>query len=84
MPHLRWIVCLFAFTLPGIALGQAPLQQRIDQHIQKQLKDAAARADDAEFLRRVYLDLTGVIPATEESAGISRRQIAGQARQARR
>jgi hypothetical protein len=67
MSHLRWIVCLFAFMLPGIALGQAPLQQRIDQHIQKKLKDAAPRADDAEFLRRVYLNLTGIIPSTEEA-----------------
>lgn len=67
MSHLRWPVCLFAFLLPGIALGQAPLPQRIDQHIQKGLKDAAPRADDAEFLRRVYLNLTGVIPSTQEA-----------------
>jgi hypothetical protein len=67
MSHLRWIACVFPFVLPGIALAQAPLQQRIDQHLQKGLKDAAPRADDAEFLRRVYLNLTGVIPSTEET-----------------
>jgi hypothetical protein len=47
------------------------LHQQIDQMIQAGHKDyagvAAARADDAEFLRRVYLDLVGVIPSAEET-----------------
>jgi hypothetical protein len=43
---------------------------RIDQHIQKVLTSAAApRSSDAEFLRRIYLHLTGVIPAVEETRG---------------
>ena len=38
------------------------------QQIQKGLKDGVApHSDDAEFLRRVYLNLTGVIPAVEET-----------------
>lgn len=51
------------------AFGQSPLTQRVDQEIQKGLKGApaAAIAGDAEFLRRVYLDLTGVIPSAVES-----------------
>ena len=71
MSHLRpchfvWILSLL--ILPAIALGQAPLQQLIDQHIQKGLKDAAApRTEDAEFLRRVSLNLTGMIPSADEA-----------------
>ena len=68
MSHLRWLAFLFSLALPGIAFGQATLSQRIDQHIQTGLKEAPApRADDAEFLRRVYLNLTGVIPSTDEA-----------------
>ena len=47
----------------------APLHELIDQHIDaslsKQNQTAAATASDAEFLRRVYLDLTGTIPDTK-------------------
>ena len=46
-----------------------PLHQRIDQLIRAGHPDyataAAPRADDAEFLRRVYLDVAGVIPSTD-------------------
>lgn len=70
MSHLRpacfaWLACLL---LSSAALAQAPLQQRIDQHIQKGLKFAPApRSSDEEFLRRIYLNLTGVIPSAEEA-----------------
>ena len=43
----------------------------IDQHLDRALAagklTAAARADDAEFLRRVYLDLTGRVPTAEQA-----------------
>ncbi len=66
--RFAWLACLFTITLTGAASGQAPLSQRIDQHIQQGLKDAAApRSDDTEFLRRVCLNLTGVIPPVEEA-----------------
>src|SRR5579859_5976830 len=43
------------------------LAARIDHHLAMQLAEksvpAAARADDAEFIRRVYLDLAGCIPS---------------------
>jgi len=51
------------------AVAQTPLTQRIDQEIQKGLQGtpAALPAGDAEFLRRVYLDLTGIIPSAAEA-----------------
>ncbi len=49
----------------------AALAARIDQFIDARLADekvpAAPIASDAEFLRRVYLDLTGRIPAVSEA-----------------
>jgi hypothetical protein len=54
------------------ALDAAALTNLIDQGIQKQLDGeklkASPRADDAEFLRRVYLDITGVIPSADKAA----------------
>ena len=48
---------------------RAPLHQLIDQHIDKKIAEqklaVSVSADDAEFLRRVYLDLTGVIPGSK-------------------
>ncbi len=73
MSHLRpgvfsCLVGCLSIVLSGVALGQTPLHQRIDQHIQKNLKGPPApRAGDEEFLRRIYLNLTGVIPSPEET-----------------
>jgi hypothetical protein len=61
---------------PGEELSAAPkdaqaLAARIDQHITRrwaELKaEPAPRADDAEYLRRVYLDLSGRIPSVAEA-----------------
>jgi hypothetical protein len=53
------------------AAEPAGLPQKIDQLIAKRWTavkgEPAARADDAEFLRRVYLDLTGRIPSVEQT-----------------
>lgn len=47
------------------------LSEQIDQHIATARPDyeqiAAPVADDGEFLRRVYLDLTGTIPSAEQT-----------------
>ncbi len=55
-----------------IAIGDAqnPLHPRIDKLIVAGVPDfakqAAPRSDDAEFVRRIYLDLTGTIPTAAE------------------
>ena len=67
-PRFAWMACLFSFALTSLAPGQTSLYQRIDRQIQKGIKGAAApRSDDAEFARRVYLNLTGIIPPVEET-----------------
>jgi hypothetical protein len=59
-----------ALARPEGALERSALAQFIDKAIQQQLTidkvPASPRADDAEFLRRVYLDITGVIPPAEK------------------
>ncbi len=41
------------------------IDQQIERRMQTEGVKAAPRSDDAEFLRRVYLDLVGVIPTAE-------------------
>ena len=65
-----------------------PLHPQIDVRIaagyENFAKLAAPRADDAEFVRRVYLDLTGTHPDGRRDARVPRRQVAEQARAAHR
>ncbi len=57
---------LLVAVWPSFAFAQ--LHQRIDQAIDAEVKTPkAARADDAEFLRRVTLDFTGLIPTADEA-----------------
>jgi hypothetical protein len=50
------------------AFATPPLHQRIDQHIQsKATTPVAPAASDAEFLRRLYLDLAGDVPTAAEA-----------------
>jgi hypothetical protein len=48
------------------------LARQIDQALEQRLRSekvtASPRADDAEFMRRVYLDLTGRIPPADQAA----------------
>lgn len=57
----------FFLTLPTWAAE--PLHKQIDALIaaKNKGKPASAKADDAEFLRRVYLDLAGRIPSVQEA-----------------
>jgi hypothetical protein len=57
-------------TAPG--LTPAGVAQQIDRHVDAQLAaakiPASPASDDAEFIRRVYLDITGLIPPAEKVA----------------
>lgn len=69
----------FAFS-PARAEDR-PLRQIIDAEVkaawQKENLPPAAPADDAAFLRRVYLDLVGTIPSAEEAAAFLKDTDAG-------
>jgi hypothetical protein len=60
---------LLAACLPAFADDAPPLHQQIDRLIAASTENyagiAAPIADDAEFLRRVSLDLVGTIPTVE-------------------
>lgn len=58
-------------NVPSASPPAAPLHEIIDQQIREALAakgmTPAARSSDAEFLRRIYLDLTGGIPTWGEA-----------------
>ena len=64
------LVCLG--LRPALGDETTSLSDIIDRHIQVRLDtdglQRAAQADDGEFLRRVYLDLHGVVPSAEQAA----------------
>ncbi len=66
-------VCLTIIGLSwcGFTLAAEPLRKTIDTEVQIALKrekiTPAKPASDQEFLRRLYLDLIGVIPTAEEA-----------------
>jgi hypothetical protein len=71
--RLSWlslgVLTLLAPATPGAET--VALTKQIDRFIQERLDEgkipASPLADDAEFLRRVYLDLTGRIPSHEQT-----------------
>jgi hypothetical protein len=68
--HTRGIVLLSGLVLlAALAPAAEPLHRRMDALVlgKEKGKPASAVADDAEFLRRVYLDLAGQIPSVAEA-----------------
>src|SRR5437016_3458949 len=53
-------------------MDSAAVARQIDVAVQKRLEleriSCSPLADDAEFLRRVYLDITGIIPEPDKAA----------------
>src|SRR5437899_91948 len=72
-PHhtLVAILVLGSTLASPAAADDKPLRQRIDAEIraawQREKLTPAKQADDATFLRRVYLDLAGTIPTAVET-----------------
>lgn len=74
---MRWVnviavaIVLAAGEAPAAEPDAAALASLIDRHIDARLQAEKIRpasdASDAEFLRRVYLDLHGVIPTAEQA-----------------
>ena len=68
---MKPLAVAFLATLVAAPLlaDELPLHERIDQMIEDNCVargiPVAELADDAEFLRRVYLDLTGIIPSVD-------------------
>jgi len=65
-------VAVAGFLAPGVKLSAEQLAKHVDAALDKKLKaDKVAvspRCDDGEFVRRVYLDVTGKIPTAEQAA----------------
>src|SRR6188768_3005662 len=73
------IFSLFAYVLVGVPVGAcwatdtlaAEVAKLIDQQIDGRLRSegvqAAEVADDAEFVRRIHLDLHGTVPTLEQT-----------------
>ncbi len=68
-PTLRPLTFLGLLLVPGLAVAETPLRQRIDQAIAAALPNqtVVGPSSDSEFLRRIYLDLVGTIPTTAEA-----------------
>ena len=68
---LLWMV-IVSFCVPSATVrGEDRLRDAIDRHIEAAWKEKqitpAEPSTDAEFLRRVYLDLLGTIPTFNEA-----------------
>jgi hypothetical protein len=68
---LSTLSILAALTLALPVWAEMPLRQVIDKEVkagwQRKKITPAGRADDAAFLRRIYIDLVGTIPTLDET-----------------
>lgn len=53
---------------PGVAALSQAIDRAVDAAMQADKVAPSSRADDAEFMRRAYLDITGVIPTADKAA----------------
>ncbi len=71
LPICVCALVLFAFAGERASAADKPLHQRMDELVDAKTPDfsqiAAPLASDEEFLRRIYLDLTGTIPSAAEA-----------------
>lgn len=67
----RGALMILVLALAPALVAAPPLHERIDQSIASRLphseRQASGAASDAEFLRRIWLDLTGTIPTAAEA-----------------
>lgn len=67
-PVVAFAAMIFAVSLPAFAQAPEPLHQRIDQLVNAApLAPVAAICSDADFVRRVSLDLNGMTPSGPEA-----------------
>jgi hypothetical protein len=71
LEHIESCSLTFVKDIPGYAWSSQPAANYIDEHVDAKLRALqylpAAICTDDEFLRRVYLDVTGQLPSVEES-----------------
>src|SRR5262245_35282407 len=66
-PSLLWLL-VFLPAAEASRAADEPLHVRIDPWVAKgHIGQVAPPASDADFLRRIYLDLTGTIPSAAEA-----------------
>jgi hypothetical protein len=68
---LRALAAAVLWCLPSLLLAETPLRDTIDSQVRdvwdRERIVSASPADEATFLRRVFLDLVGVIPTHDEA-----------------
>jgi len=65
IPTIAWALCLLPLTT---SVAEEPLHELVDRLIEAKIDGPLADGcSDAEFLRRVWLDLAGTIPTPKQT-----------------